>query len=406
MKKFFVLSLAVALVLGAPSALAAPATEKIIDDDCVINETVFEKKWKEHSEFDSTEPQNFNVLEYNEIATKISDLSKEYWQLEKELYHNRRMREEIGETKNQIVLNLRNNLVKSLFRLSIVTADVISSSKDFGSSLAAETMIKKLLGLGLWGFEEGVEMFIPSADDLKLSDKDLKLLSDMHLNKEELDRLLAELEGRVALVSARMDEISGEVRGLQEEQDAWELNEKKRVREMLIADCQENKKKQAAAADRWELSTIRVQCHEDYYSQKYTLDSGSGSYGYDDGPNVLERDRDIFKMSYSWNEPEWRYDAGQEIRLTITSRIDTWTYRGSPNLVGGWIRVSNDHGDTLRDDNGESDIAVGGSMGNIAKGSDTKTVSMKLWKGRIGEKFEINVTTPSGHVFYTFEWRD
>src|SRR5690606_13280217 len=101
----------------------------------------------------------------------------------------------------------------------------------------------------------------------------------------------------------------------------------------------ENRKK-AAAKGHWEQTSVEVRCLCPYNNENsvYTLSSGSGTRAMIGSIGIPEKDRGYFKMSYSWNKPEARYEAGKKITLTISAKIDEWRNRGGN--PGGWIIAS------------------------------------------------------------------
>ena len=141
----------------------------------------------------------------------------------------------------------------------------------------------------------------------------------------------------------------------------------------------------------------------DNENSKHTLSSGSGSKESIGSLGIPEKDRGYFKISYSWNEPKASYEEGDKLTLTISAKIDEWRNRsGNP---GGWVRASiGAH--ALRDDDGHSDVVIICQDGEIVQSSDEKTVWIKLYGGREGDYFVLDITTPSGHVLYRYDWVD
>ncbi|MCR3923057.1 MAG: hypothetical protein NUK65_11180, partial [Firmicutes bacterium] len=119
-----------------PIALAA---EGIINDDCTVNEAVFEREWRKYSDFDERIPpesRSWEVQQYTETHKRIDELNRESFMLQAEMEFDRHLRLELREVKESLVRNLRGNLVKSFFRLSFLTADAIKTGVNLGGTYA------------------------------------------------------------------------------------------------------------------------------------------------------------------------------------------------------------------------------------------------------------------------------
>lgn len=471
MRKLTVLCLALVLALGTLSFGGTMATEEILDKDCVINEAVFERDWKKYSDFDvfeqdlkddefkkELESRSLEVQKYALAARKVIELEKESLRLQAEIILNGQARREVREIKESLVTMLRANLIKSLFRLSFLTADAIKTGFDAGSTFAelftfkavknlpdaleeigkiagvvsglspegaevAEALGKNaedmkmvldtftsssdeiavnVLGKSLSLAEDKAKILFPSWDTVQLSPEDISILESQFMNNKALDDFLEESYAEDRMRSARIRmEIPAETERLREEMNVWEGKEKERVRDMLVAGCLESKKK-AATQGHWEQMSVEVHCITNSPNSEYTLSSGGGTLVKIGALFIPEKDREFFKMSFSWNEPEARYEADKKITLKISAKIDEW--KNPSQGLGGWIRASID--DALRDEDGHSDVEVGGTGGKIVVGSDTKTVWRKLSGGREGDYFVLDISTPSGHVYYRYEWQD
>ncbi len=75
--------------------------------------------------------------------------------------------------------------------------------------------------------------FMPKAN---ITDEEIEILRSQHLTKEGIDFVLAESYQEDFERQDRVEEISARIEQLEKEQQEWELAEKDRVREMLIAD--------------------------------------------------------------------------------------------------------------------------------------------------------------------------
>lgn len=278
-----------------------PTGEQILNPDCTINETVFERDWKKYSDIDERielKSRSWEAQKVDEITRKIGELESESLRLQAQIILNGQVRREARELKMALVTTLRANLVKSLFRLSILTADAIKTGYDLGATYAklftleaVETLpegLEKLkdvteiigglmpegseavnavgeyagdvktaldllsasdeevtvilLGETLDLAEEKANEVLPSWDTVQLSPADISILESQFLHNQALDEFLEESYAQDRLRSARVKTaIPEEITRLSEELADWESKEKQRVRDMLIASCRENK---------------------------------------------------------------------------------------------------------------------------------------------------------------------
>ncbi len=422
---------------------------------------VFERDLKDEEFKKELGSRSWEVQQYAEAAGKMMELEEESLRLQAEIILNGQMRREVREIKESLVTKLRSNLIKSFFRLSFLTAHYVKIGHSAGKSLgkavtatSAETLpeglelikdaadalskmmpegsetvekvgdtadktktilealaasdedaaiilMKEMLSLA----EDKAKNALPSWDTVKLSPEDISILESQYMNNQALDQFLAESYAEDKLRSVRIrTEIPAESGRLREEMAEWEGEEKQRVRDMLVAGCLENKKKEAAQGH-WERTSPDVQSLSPYDNEnsKHTLSSGSGSKESIGSLGIPEKDRGYFKISYSWNEPKASYEEGDKLTLTISAKIDEWRNRGGN--PGGWVRASiGAH--ALRDDDGHSDVVIICQDGEIVQSSDEKTVWIKLYGGREGDYFVLDITTPSGHVLYRYDWVD
>ncbi len=318
MRKQTALCLALVLALGTLSFGSAMAVEEVIGKDCVINEAVFERDWRKYSDFDVFEQdlkdeefetelksRSWEVQKYAEAARKMIGLEEESLRLQAEIILNGQVRREVREIKKALVTRLRANLIKSLFRLSFLTADAIKTGFDAGSTFAelftfkavknlpdaleeigkiasvvsglspeggeaaeavsenagdvkmvldtfvssSDEIAVNVLGKSLSLAEDKAKSLFPSWDTVQLSPEDIGILESQYMNNQALDDFLEESYAEDRMRSARIKaEIPAESGRLREEMAVWEEKEKQRVRGMLVAGCLENKKKEARKA--------------------------------------------------------------------------------------------------------------------------------------------------------------
>lgn len=275
--------------------------EGVLNPDCTINEAVFDRDWKKYSDIDERielTSRSWEAQKVAEIARKIEELEGESLRLQSEIILNGQIRREARELKKALVTTLRANLIKSLFRLSILTADAIKTGYDLGKTYAklftleaVETLPEALekvqdmtgvvgglmpegseavnavnkkagemktaldllaasdeeaavilMGEALNLAEEKANEILPSWDTVPLSQEDISILESQFLHNQALDEFLEEsyVQDRVRSTRVRI-EIPEEIKRLNEEMADWEGKEKQRVREMLIAGCQDSK---------------------------------------------------------------------------------------------------------------------------------------------------------------------
>ena len=286
---------------AAASGAAKSTGEGVLGADCTINEAVFERDWKKYSDIDERielKSRSWEAQKADEITRKIGELEDESIRLQAEIILNGQVRREARELKKALVTTLRANLVKSLFRLSILTADAMKTGYDLGTTYAklftleaVETLpdaLEKiqdvtavvgglmpegseavnavnenagemktaldlltasgdeaaiiLMGEALNRAEEKAKEYLPPWDTVQLSPEDINILESQFLHNQALNEFLEESYAEDRLRSARVrTEIPGEIERLREELAEWEGKEKQRVREMLIAGCQDSK---------------------------------------------------------------------------------------------------------------------------------------------------------------------
>ncbi len=278
---------------------AASTGNEVINPDCTINEAVFDKDWMKYSDIDERielKSRSWEAQQVALISRKIGDLEGESLRLQAEIILNGQVRREARELKKALVGTLKKNLIKSLFRLSILTADAVKTGYDLGTTYARlftleaveslpdalekvqdvtevvgglmpegsqavnavgeyagdvktamdlltasdeETAVILLEG-ALDKAEEKAGEILPSWDTVPLSPQDIGILESQFLHNQALDEFLEDSYAQDRLRSARVrNGIPGEIEGLKEELALWEGKEKQRVREMLIAECRE-----------------------------------------------------------------------------------------------------------------------------------------------------------------------
>lgn len=305
-RHLFLLMQVVVIALFAAS-LTVPSTlfaaNEIIDEDCNINEALFEQEWRKYSHFGDLIPmesRSWEVKQYYDLQSRIDELNRESFMLQAEMEFDRHIRLELREVKQSLVRNLRANLVKSFIRLSFLTADAINTGVSLGGTYAnlftegvyrnlpeglsyLKNAMEVVTGLtpdhgnselasevksragdledtlkiieNPWeiGYvvaervkdkaEDWLNMQFPSVSDMEFSEDEVELLRSQHLANRAIDHALLESYLINSIRRSRvMEEIPAEIEKLREEQARWELEEKARVRDLLIYSCKERKK--------------------------------------------------------------------------------------------------------------------------------------------------------------------
>jgi hypothetical protein len=99
--------------------------EDVIDDDCNINQDVFDRDWKTYSHIDERIPLNereWPAKQYGVTQSKIVDAEVQIFLLKRDMEIDRLMRLKLREYKKALVHEQRVNLLKSFWRLSYYTA--------------------------------------------------------------------------------------------------------------------------------------------------------------------------------------------------------------------------------------------------------------------------------------------
>jgi hypothetical protein len=190
------------------------------------------------------------------------------------------------------VKNIKVNLLKSFWRLAYITYDTIKTGKGLGSSYSklfttaevipkigaslkalrgltpkksklainTEDTIGKIKAISVTGALQAVEtladptdtamtvcnemtkQILPKAD---LTDEEIKILQDQHLNNRIITQILEESYRVNTERLKQVEELEENVKQLEQELVRWEAEEKKRVADMLVDSCKKNLQKVA-----------------------------------------------------------------------------------------------------------------------------------------------------------------
>ena len=150
------------------------------------------------------------------------------------------------------------------------------------------------------------------------------------------------------------------------------------------------------------------------------ITNGSGSINV-----VSSSSGDVFTSSMTWSKPENRYNGEEEVELTISVKIDTYTWNGKNdgyihmglNYMSGNISAHIDEPDvglnsvtrgaiSLVDEDGKDYGSVSTDNGKIVVGSQTLKVKAVFPKGYTdGDLRTIYVTGSAGAVRYNYIWK-
>lgn len=142
-KRLFLVSLSFLCILVL---LASPVSslEAVIDDDCSINQDVWDRDWKKYSDLENT-PYTFEekplklrspeTQRYYATQSEIADAKLQIFFLRRDMEIDRLMRVELNIYKKELVDGHRDNLLRSFMRLSFLTAHVTVEAVIAGKSV-------------------------------------------------------------------------------------------------------------------------------------------------------------------------------------------------------------------------------------------------------------------------------
>ena len=262
-----------------------------LTDSCEIIQDEFDRDWKKYSDIDNRIPFEERSFEAKQALTSYDamvDLMVEGFELERDYEVEKQMIAELEEYRAALVQDLKTNLLKAFWRLSWVTYTTVKGGTDLGKSyesllnsaegieaigtglklvqgvipndsqlaIDTSTITGKAKSVGAAVALEAVESLgdptkiatalfssaasapLPSAD---ISPEEVAVLKDQHLTKGIIDEVLADSQAANDTRLARMGEIEGDIAELQKEVDAFESQEKQRVKISLEESCKELK---------------------------------------------------------------------------------------------------------------------------------------------------------------------
>ncbi|MEA2000176.1 MAG: toxin-antitoxin system YwqK family antitoxin [Euryarchaeota archaeon] len=120
--------------------LASPVSslEAVIDDDCNINQDVFDRDWKKYSDIDERIPldeREWPAQQYGVTQSKIVDAEVQIFFLKRDAEVDRLMCLELKECKKALVHEQKVNLLKSFWKLSYYTAATTYKAYRAGISI-------------------------------------------------------------------------------------------------------------------------------------------------------------------------------------------------------------------------------------------------------------------------------
>ena len=292
------------LVFFILAVLPSQAQEEVLNKDCSINWQVFNRDWKKYSDIDerlsfdelSLSTRSWETQQYYSTQETLVDLKLQMYFLKRDMEIDRQMRLELRAYKDSLVKNIKVNLLKSFWRLAYITYDTIKTGKGLGSSYSklftsSEVIpklgasLKVLKGLtpkqsqmaintknttgkiksisvngaleavesladpidtGMAVYNETVKQIFPQAD---LSEEEIKILQDQHLNNRMVTQVLEESYRMNKERLKQVKELEEKVKKLEQELVRWEAEEKKRVADILIDNCKKNLRKVAKKAE-------------------------------------------------------------------------------------------------------------------------------------------------------------
>lgn len=248
----------------------------------------FESSWKKYSDMDDAIPvgeRSLAAKQHYETLSKIVNGSKEIFLLERDMEIDRRMRLELKEYKRALVGNIKTNLLKSFWRLAWVTYDNIQGGRSsggtfekmyelpsYGESIAAyikivrsvtpsdsaiaintENVSGKVGSVGLSTaldalesvgdpatvattlVSESIKQTFPSAD---ITSEEIEILKNQHLKNRLLDDILQDSYRRNSERRSTVEALKAVNGALKAQLAELENNEKDRVRNNLVDECE------------------------------------------------------------------------------------------------------------------------------------------------------------------------
>jgi hypothetical protein len=282
------------------TTLAGQAQQEVLNKDCSMNWDIFNRDWHKYSDIDeklsfaelSLSSRSPETQKYYTTQETLVDLKLQIYFLKRDMEIDAQMRREMRGFKNRLVKGLQLNLLKSFWRLAYITYDTIKTGKGLGSSYSklfttAEVIPKigaslkalkgltpkdsklaintkdttgKIKAVSVTGALQAVEtladptdtamtvcnemtkQILPKAD---LTEEEIKILQDQHLNNRIITQILEESYRVNTERLKQVEELEGKVKQLEQELVRWEAEEKQRVADMLIDNCKKNLQKAA-----------------------------------------------------------------------------------------------------------------------------------------------------------------
>ena len=248
----------------------------------------FEKSWEKYSDFDSAvsaSGASYEVGRYSQTLDELSTLIAEAQAIEYDMEIDRETRLELREYKRALVQNIRNNITKAIFRLAWVTYSTAKGAAggvdSYKKLLEPESVVE-----GFGAAMKLVQAHIPAGEkqlqfdtstvagqvksvawnatleamesvgdpkavatqvmkDVKgavvggpdLTDEEVAILREQHLNNKAVDVALAESYAINAERRRRLLELEKQIAGKYNELQEWKAKEYSRVRSGILEDC-------------------------------------------------------------------------------------------------------------------------------------------------------------------------
>ncbi len=259
--------------------------------DCTINHSVFDRSWKKYSDFDDRIPfrsRSHPVQRYHDAYENLLRHKVQAFKLRHEMALNREARKEMRAYRKALINGTKANLLKAFFRLAAFTGMTVRNGVGLGRTYAglfsSASLVKQVGGaldtvnsLALPGSgyaidtkdipgkvkKVGVDTAIEAMKEFDhpervvaklvqstakavlpnpaLSERELDILRDQHLEKRHLDDAL---QKSYRLGAGRRDELRKMERAMESDRSEivrWEREERKRVRFMLTESCRESR---------------------------------------------------------------------------------------------------------------------------------------------------------------------
>jgi hypothetical protein len=273
--------------------------------DCSVSQTKFNKNWEKYSDFDkriNINDASWEVKQFDKTLDNIADKIAQVDQMEYEMELDRLMRLELRDYKKALVQNIRNNITKSIFRLTWMTYNIVKpletshaisrlSENSVAKLFTAETGVEKIgaalkfiqsgvpkgsraeintkpttgkiksiaLNATLGALESagspksvalqvykdltGTTMAAAGVPKLEFTKEEVAILRDQHLTNQVVNEILADSYKENAEKRIEIMQLKKDISELYNKLQKWKNKEYNRVKDSLEQSCKDELKK-------------------------------------------------------------------------------------------------------------------------------------------------------------------